>query len=111
LYKTANELRDDLIVVFTSHIEPYDVDGTTHWRTKTGGKKLTNINLGGKVSYNLYTSVERNGENTEYFFLTQNNGRNEARSVAGVLPNKLPNDLGEVVHLIRKHDLNIEDEQ
>jgi hypothetical protein len=107
--KCAEELRDDLVVFFMAHVEPYDADGETHWRTKTAGQKLTKLNMNSKLSYNLYTAVERNGDNANYFFFTQSSGKNEARSVEGVLPYKMNNDLGEVLTLIRQKDLQIED--
>lgn len=113
LYRVAHSLRDDLIIVFMAHTEEYDVDGETHYRTKTNGKKLTKINLSSKLTYNLYTRLESNGDNepADYFFITQSNGKNEARSTKGVLPFKMPNDLYEVVKAIREKDLGIEDSQ
>lgn len=107
MYDLVPKLREDLIVVFSAHIEPYEADGETHWRTKTPGQKLTKLNLSGKISYNLYTKVVRDGKNSTYSFITQSNGKNEARSVDGVLPYEMPNDLGEVIALIREHDLGI----
>lgn len=111
LYRGAHSLRDDLIVIFTAHIEPYDVEGEIHYRTKTNGKKLTKINLSSKLTYNLYTRLEHNGEDgpASYYFVTQGNGKNEARSTKGVLPFKMPNNLHDVVTRIRKFDLGIED--
>jgi hypothetical protein len=109
LYALVPKLRKDLIVIFMAHIEPYEADGETYYRTKTGGQKLTKLNLNSKLAYNLYTKVERTGQHAEYTFITQSDGRNEARSVAGVLPYEMPNDLGEVVHLIRTKQLKLED--
>jgi len=54
LYRHTHNLRDDLIVFFMAHVEEYDVDGETHWRTKTNGKKLTKLNMHGKLTYNPY---------------------------------------------------------
>lgn len=109
LYSIANKLRDDLIVIFMAHIEEYQVDGSTFYRTKTGGQKLTKLNLNSKLTYNLYTQVEREGDKPMYYFITQNMGNTEARSTEGVLDIKMPNDLSEVVSRIRKYDLGIED--
>ena len=106
--KSAEELRSDLVVFFMAHIEPYEADGETHWRTKTSGQKLTKLNLNSKLAYNLYTHVEREGNTPTYYFITQTSGRNEARSVENVLPLKLENDLGLVLESIRKYDLGIE---
>lgn len=87
--------RDDLVIFVTAHIEPYEVEGETYWRTKTNGQKLTKLNLNSRLNYNLYTRVEHNPvtEKNEYSFITQSDGKNEARSAFGVLPYKMPNDL------------------
>lgn len=106
----THKLRDDLIVVFGAHTEEYLIDGVTHLRTKTGGQKLTKLNLSGKLTYNLYTQVERDGSTPEYFFITQNMGNTEARSSEGVLPLKMPNDLAEVIRRIRVYDLGLQEE-
>lgn len=97
IYKIYDQIRmigrDDLVVFVCAHIEPYDVNGVTHWRTKTNGKMLTKISLASVLNYNLYTQVEHMGEgNNRHWLLTQTDGRNEARSVQGVLDYKIPND-------------------
>lgn len=109
LFSMAHKLRDDLIVVFCAHPEEYVVDGTTFFRTKTGGQKLTRLNLNSKLSYNLYTLIEREGTAPSYYFITQNLGNTEARSTEGVLELKMPNSLCEVADRIRKYDMGIEE--
>lgn len=110
LYTVSSELREDLIVVFCAHQEGYQEDGVTKYRTKHGGQKLTKVNLNSRLSYNLYTDVTTDsGNQRAYWFITQTDGATEARSVEGVLPLKMPNDLGEVVSLIRKLDLGIQE--
>lgn len=105
LYNVAAELRDDLFITFEMHIESYEADGETHWRSKFNGQKLNKLNMNGKLNYNLYTSVEYDDINgNEYYFITQNNGRTEARSVEGVLPPKMENDINKVIELIVKSD-------
>jgi len=100
-----SELRSDLIVFCMAHIEPYDNNGVTNWRTKFDGKKLTKLNMSGKLNYNLYSHVLSLGEGrNEYMLITQSDGTNEARSTKGVLPYKMPNDLSEVVKLINEKD-------
>lgn len=110
LYSVSQTLRDDLIVIFCAHAEEYTVDGVTYMRTKTGGQKLSRLNLNGKLTYNLYTTVEMNGNNPSFGFVTQNLGTTEARSPYGVLPLKMSNDMYEVIARVRKYDLGIEDE-
>lgn len=98
LFQELANLRDDLIVFVEVHTEPYEVEGETFWRMKTTGQKLTKLNMNGYLNYNLYTHVEHPdpGKTGEYYFITQSNGKTEARSAAGVLEYKMPNDLEEV---------------
>ena len=110
LYTMASGLRDDLIIIFMAHTEGYEENGVTKYRTKHGGQKLTKINLNSRLSYNLYTHVTTASDGKPIFeFITQNDGLNEARSVEGVLPLKMSNDLGEVVERVRKFDLGVDD--
>lgn len=99
-----SELRDDLIVFCMAHIEPYDDNGSTRWRTKFEGKALTKSNMSGKLGYNLYTEVEREADQNKYYLVTQSDGRNEARSTMGVLPLKMENSLLEVAKLIKEKE-------
>lgn len=108
-YGKIPTLREDLIVIFMAHAESYEVEGETHYRTKVNGQKLTKLNLNSKLSYNLYTKVVHMGDDSEYYFTTQNSGKNEARSTYGVLDYQMKNDLGEVVERIRTLDLGIEE--
>lgn len=102
IYDLLGLLRDipneNLVIFVMAHIEPYEVDGETFWRTKTNGQKLTKLNLNSRLNYNLLTAVDHNpiNETNEYFLITQSNGKNEARSAHGVLPYKMPNDLEKV---------------
>lgn len=112
LYSVANKLRDDLIIIFCAHTEGYEENGVTKFRTRHGGQKLTKVNLNSKLSYNLYTEVTTKSDGTrEYWFITQNDGTSEARSVEGVLPLKMPNDLGEVISRVRTLDLGVESDE
>ena len=108
LYELAYELRDDLIVFFVAHSQPYEVNGVTKYRTLTNGQKLTKLNLAGKLTYNLYTEIEEDGAELKHYFITRSATYNEARAQHGVLPDKMDNNLAEVVRLIRERDLMIE---
>jgi len=108
LYTIASQLREDLIIIFCAHTEGYQENGRTFFRTKHGGQKSTKLNLNSRLSYNLYTEVTTTSENKrEYWFITQTDGTTEARSVEGVLPYKIPNDLELVISSIRKLDLGV----
>lgn len=98
IYKLIKEIkREDMVVFVMAHIEPYDVNGITHYRTMTNGKKLTKINLNALLAYNLYTKVTRVGnEEPTYNLITRTDGTTEARAVMGVFPDVIPNNLEEV---------------
>lgn len=97
LYQYIISIEKDIVVFVMAHIEPYDVNGFTHFRTKTNGKKLTKINLNGMLRYNLYAEVKPiDPPKFEYSLRTQSNGYDEARSPMGVFDYIISNDLEEV---------------
>jgi hypothetical protein len=97
-----SNMRDDMVVYITAHVEPYTLNGLTYWRTKFDGQKLTKLNMNGKLNYNLYTHVEGENQDRKYFFITQNNGFTEARSTKGALPYKIESNLRSVTGLIQE---------
>ena len=110
-----NNVPDDIIVIFICHSEKYKVidenfQEQTHERTLWPGNMATKMNLAKFLSYNLYTIYDMNEteESKRFKLSTVSNGRNEARSTFGVLPALMPNDLSEVIKLIREKDLMIE---
>jgi hypothetical protein len=106
LYNLVNsdEVREDLIVIFVGHIEPYQDNGETKWHLKTVGKMLNNLNIEGKVTYTFYTHVEREGGETKYMLMTQSNGYNTARCPEGIFDYMIPNDMDYVINEVRKHE-------
>ena len=91
LIESALNLRDDITVIFISHIENCGTDMDPIWRLYTTGKMLTNaINLDGLFSYLLY--AERyipDGENeVKYRIKTRTDGNDTCRSVAGCFADK-----------------------
>ncbi len=98
LYQLIREIkREDMVVLVLAHTEPYDANGITHWRTMTNGKKLSKINLNAFLAYNLYSKVHKGADGKmEYSLITQSDGTTEARSVMGVFPEKIDNNLEEV---------------
>jgi len=91
LIQTCQELRDDLTVVFISHIENFGTDIDPEYRMWTTGKMLTNqINLDGLFSYIIYAEryVDESGEEVKYRFKTRTDGNDTCRSVAGCFDEK-----------------------
>lgn len=115
IYTMAHTLRDDLIIVFTAHVETYDApNGEVKYRTSVAGKKSkTRWNINAHLTYNLYTDTENDGQGKiDYYFVTQNDGTTEARTVYGVFDDfKIPNDLKLVVENIWTRDLGLDSDQ
>lgn len=102
---------DEIIVIFMAHSEKYKVidesfQEMTHERTLFPGNMATKMNLHKFLNYNLYTYIDPEEEDTskKYKFKSVTNGRNEARSVAGVLPETMPNDMLFVISQIYEKD-------
>ena len=94
----CKDLRPDLNIYFLSHTEEND-QGTT--KMKTIGKMLDDkVTLEGLFTVTLETYVE----NGKYKFLTQNNGRNTAKSPLEMFDsNMIDNDLVIVEEAIRSY--------
>jgi hypothetical protein len=99
--------REDLIIFFMAHPKTVVEGDKIKMITKLPGKMLTNLNMNGRLNYNLYCQVVWEENIPKYQLITQSDGITEARSVHGVLPLVMDNDLAEVVKLIREKDLMI----
>lgn len=91
LIEGALDLRDDLSVIFISHIENFGTDMDPQWRLYTTGKMLTNaVNLDGLFSYLLYSEryVPDGEEEVHYRIKTRTDGNDTCRSIAGCFEDK-----------------------
>lgn len=91
LIQTCQELRDDLTVVFISHIENVGTEIDPEYRLWTTGKMLTNsINLDGLFSYIIYSEryISDGDDEVKYRFKTRTDGNDTCRSVAGCFEDK-----------------------
>lgn len=105
LYGSLGKLRDNLKILFIGHTEYYNDNHKTKRRLKTGGAKLTKLNIEGLLTYTLYTEVERKGNKNHYYFLTQSDGTTTARSPHDCFAGyKIDNDLAEVIKAIDKFE-------
>lgn len=100
---THRTLRDDLIVIFLFHDEKSDDGGR---KIKTIGKMLDEkITLEGLFTIVLYTQVVADKGNNQYFFVTQTDGNNTAKSPKGMFAEKtIPNDLTLVIKAIKDYE-------
>ena len=90
LIESTLELRDDITVIFISHIENCGTDEDPSWKLYTSGKMLTSkVNLDGLFSYLLYTEryVDSDDE-VKYRIKTRTDGNDTCRSVAGCFADK-----------------------
>ena len=97
-------LREDLYIVFLGHTEEWKDNHITKHRLKSGGAKLTNLNVEGKLTYTFYTEVEFNEGKPEYFFVTQSDGTTTARTPHGCFERRIPNDLGSIIKRIEEFE-------
>ena len=106
LYSLAGSetLRDDLIVIFIGHVEIYEDNFKKRWRLKTGGTKLTKLNVEGKLSYTFYTEVSFKDKKPIYKFVTQTDGTNTARTPEGCFEYQIDNNLGFIVNTIKEYE-------
>lgn len=92
LIQTCQNLRDDLTVVFISHIENFGTDLEPSYRMWVTGKMLINqVNLDGLFSYIIYAERyidESEPDAVKYRFRTKTNGNDTCRSVAGCFEDK-----------------------
>ncbi len=92
LIQTCQSLRDNLTVVFISHIENIGTETDPIYRLWTTGKMLSNqINLDGLFSYIIYAERyidEKDNDEVKYRFKTRSDGNDTCRSVAGCFTDK-----------------------
>lgn len=91
LIQKCMNLRDDITVVFVTHIENYGTELDPRYRMWSTGKMLTNqINLDGLFSYIIYTetAVDDTTNEVSYRFKTRTDGNDTCRSVQGCFKDK-----------------------
>ena len=89
LIDTLQNLRDDLTVVFISHLENFGTDVDPEYRLWTTGKMLTaKTNLDGLFSYLIYAEKYEEDDEVKYRFRTKGNINDTCRSVEGCFASK-----------------------
>lgn len=108
LIEYCMNLRDDLTVVFVTHIENFGTDIDPEYRMWTTGKMLTNaINLDGLFSYIIYSEryVSDTDDDVKYRFKTRTDGNDTCRSVSGCFEDKyIEPDMKYVIDTINKFE-------
>lgn len=110
LLKVAKELRDDLTIVYTMHVEEAnDVEGAKSIKAKTLGKMIDNyITVEGLFSVVLYADIQKVNDKgvlkNNYIFWTQSNGLSTAKSPMGMFESdRIPNDLNMVIEAMKQY--------
>lgn len=91
LIQFCQDLRDDLNIVFITHIENCGTEIDPVYRMWTTGKMLTSqINLDGLFSYIIYSEryIDDVDNEVHYRFKTRTDGNDTCRSVEGCFENK-----------------------
>lgn len=91
LIQFCQNLRDDLTVVFITHVENYGTEIDPLYRMWTTGKMLTSqVNLDGLFSYIIYSERHVDDVSGEigYRFKTKTDGNDTCRSVQGCFEEK-----------------------
>lgn len=102
------KMRDDLIVVFLTHVEEStDIYGKRVFRAKTIGKMVNDkLSLEGMFSVVLFGKVKKDGnDNIRYVFETSTDTENTCKSPKGMFSSlEIPNDLHIVIDAIKKYE-------
>lgn len=106
LLRTADLLREDLKLIFTSHSENTGDNMNPHWTLKTIGRMVNEkITPEGLFTYVFYALPQNNGDSIEYKFLTNSDGEHVAKTPLGMFEDKLiDNDLQEIIKVIDKYN-------
>ncbi len=106
LVQGAKKLRDDITVVYFSHIEEIEDSGDiVGYKLKTAGKLVDKeIKLDGLFTVVLYAVPESKGEKTEYIFYTNRYKKFPAKSPQGMFSElKIDNNLKTVIETVNKY--------
>lgn len=107
------ELRDDLTVIVMSHVEyNMDADGVRKASFFVIGGNMVKDKIRPETRFHmvLYTEVVTDTKgNSQYYFITRNNGKNTCRTPLGLFEDmRIPNDLLPVIQAYKKYEYGIE---
>jgi len=106
LIQGAKKLRDDITVVYMSHIEEIEDSGDiVGYKLKTAGKLVDKeLKLDGLFTVVIYAVPETKGEITSYNFHTNRYKKYPAKSPAGMFAeNTIENNLKTVIDTVNKY--------
>lgn len=102
LLRIADDVRDDLKLIFTGHSENVGDNINEYWTLKTIGKMVKEkITPEGLFTYVFHAIVEEGDDGMEYKFLTNTDGSHVAKTPMGMFKDlKINNDLNEIIKTI-----------
>lgn len=107
LFRTARQLREDIVVFYLTHPETIEDGGEIiGYKIKTAGKLIDNqVLLEGLLTVCLYTNVEEKKDGSaEYSFITNRFKKYPAKSPDGMFEEiKIPNNLQTVVEKVTEY--------
>ena len=106
LIKLCKKLRDDLTIIYISHLEEVEDSGEiTTYKMLTAGKMIDKqIKLEGLFTVVLYAITETKGDKTEYFFITNKYKKYPAKSPMGMFKElKISNNMKEVIETVNEY--------
>jgi len=106
LIQASKRLRDDLTIIYVSHLEEVEDSGDiVNYKMKTAGKMIDNqIKLEGLFTVVLYSVPETKGEKTDYGFITNRHKKYPAKSPVGMFDEiRIPNNLQVVVDKVNEY--------
>lgn len=105
--KMIDGLRDDITVIVMAHTDTDSFNGVDKSAFGVPGGKLVKdvVKPEGMFVITLETVVEKSGDSIGYYFMTQNNTTNMAKSPEGMFSGeKIPNDMNLVLQAIDKYE-------
>ena len=91
---------EERFAILTGHTEDYKTGLETKRRLKTLGNLATKMQLEGKLETVLYSEVRKEGGETKYLLVTENDGYNTARSPMGLFEPVIENDYNFVIETL-----------
>ncbi len=108
--KSADKLREDLTFIMCAHTDEVDVKGVKKTKFAVPGGNLVREKLKPESLFTivLETKVERDGDESNYYYITNNDGYNSAKSPPGMFEFKEPNEIMSILEKAEAYDNSIE---
>lgn len=106
LIRGAKKLREDLTIVYVSHLEEVEDGGDViNYKMKTAGKMIdSQVKMEGLFTVVLYSVPETTNGKTDYGFITNRHKKYPAKSPAGMFSDlRIPNNLKVVIDTMNEY--------